>query len=74
MKTLRIQIVVSEDMVSIETPTLDNADDFYFSGMFDSSGIVGAGMQANHIDPEWPEMKKKLLKIGDAAIEAWKIN
>ena len=70
-KTLRMQVVVSDGMVSIETPTLTEPGDFYYSGIFDHSGITGAGMQANNEDPEWPTLKKRLDKIGEAAISAW---
>ena len=73
MKTLRIQIVVQDDSISIETPSLTEDNDFYFSALFHNGVITGYGMQANNENPEWPELRKKLATVAREALAAHKI-
>lgn len=72
-KPLRVQVTVTDGMVNIETPGLKDEDDFYFTALFDNHGRIDmTGMQANHEDPEWPELKDKLFLMAKAAIAAYK--
>lgn len=71
MKPLKLQITVQSGMVNIETPGIDGEGDFFYGGIFDTSGITGSGMQANHIDPEWPELRRIMDEAADVLIRAY---
>lgn len=71
MKALRVQITVHGGMVNIETPSLDGDGDFFYGGVFEKDKITGSGLQANHADPEWPELKRILDEAADVFIRAW---
>ena len=70
MKSLRFQVTIYSDMINIETPTSTEAGDFYYSAIFSRQGIT-SGMQANHDNTEWPDLRDKLEDVALAVIEAY---
>jgi hypothetical protein len=71
MKPMRAQITIQDGMISVETPGLKEVGDFYYSGLFTGRHITGFGMQANHVNPEWPKLADKLTAACQEFIKVW---
>jgi len=68
MKPLRLKIVIADGMVNIDTETTNYPGDFVYASLCNLHGL-----QANHENPEWPEMRDKLSEVSRLLVDVYKI-
>jgi hypothetical protein len=74
MKYSYIKTVVNDGSITIDTKTTKNPNDFAFSAFIDDkSKVIMSGLQANHSDPEWPELHKALCDCAEALHKVHKL-
>jgi len=72
-KSLRIQAVAHGETISIDTKDKISKGSFMYTAFFIGSKSIGYSMQANHTDPEWPEMRRALFNVAKALREVQKV-